>query len=61
MQHSYGTARVKESEAILQRQKKQEISTLNGSDEEEDTIKKRRNSTSHTPQGVWNLPVVNLS
>ena len=45
-------ARVKEREAILQRQRNKRYQLLMDSDEEEDTIKKRRNSTSRTPQGV---------
>ena len=44
-------ARVKEREAILQRQKNKRYQLLMDSDEE-DTIKKRRNSTSRNPQGV---------
>ena len=51
-------ARVKEREAILQRQRNKRYQLLMDSDEEEDTIKKRRNSTSRNPQGVSvDLPV----
>ena len=45
-------ARVKEREAILQRQRNKRYQLLMDSDEEEDTIKKRRNSTGRTPRGV---------
>ena len=43
-------AKVKEREAILQRQRNKRYQLLMDSDEEEDTIKR----SSHT-QGVWNL------